>query len=78
MQSISPETIYRGNDAWERALPQIANLTKSPLILGRSVHTKDIKYKIFRDLKKVNLMLIRLIYNLTVAMKIFQKLRKSS
>ena len=51
MQSISPETIYRGNDAWEKALPQIANLTKSPLILGRSVHTNDIKNKIFRDLK---------------------------
>ena len=28
MQSISPETIFRGNDAWERALPQIANLVK--------------------------------------------------
>ena len=52
MQSISPEAIYRGNDAWEKALPQITNLTKSPLILGRSVHTNDIKNKIFRDLKK--------------------------
>jgi len=51
MQSISPETIFRGNDAWEKALPQIANLTKSPLILGRSVHTNDIKKKIFIDLK---------------------------
>ena len=51
MQSISPEIIFRGNDAWAKALPQITNLTKSPLILGRSVHTKDIKNKIFRDLK---------------------------
>ena len=51
MQSISPETIFRGNDAWEKALPHIANLTKSPLILGKSVHTSDIKNKIFRDLK---------------------------
>ena len=59
MQSISPETIFRGNDAWEKALPQISNLTKSPLILGRSVHTNDIRNKIFTDLKnrelKVNL-----------------------
>ena len=35
MQSISPETIYRGNSAWEKSLPQITKLTKSPLILGR-------------------------------------------
>ena len=59
MQSISPETIFRGNDAWEKALPQISNLTKSPLILGRSVYTNEIRNKIFTDLKnrelKVNL-----------------------
>jgi len=51
MQSISPETIFRGNDAWEKSLTQIANLTKSPLILGRSVHTNKIRNKIFTDLK---------------------------
>ena len=55
MQSISPETIFRGDDAWEKALPQIVNLTKSPLILGRNIHTNDIKNKIFRDLKNQNL-----------------------
>ena len=55
MQSISPETIFRGNDAWEKALPQIVNFTKSPLILGRSARTNDIKNKIFRDLKNQNL-----------------------
>ena len=55
MQSISPETIFRGNDAWETALPHIANLTNSPLILGRSVHTNNIKNKIFRDLKNQGL-----------------------
>ena len=38
MQSISPEIIFRGI-RWERALPQITNLTKSPLILGRSIYT---------------------------------------
>ncbi len=55
MQSISPEIIFRGYDAWERALPQITNLTKSPLILGRSIYTSDLKNKIFRDLKEQDL-----------------------
>jgi len=26
MQSISPETIYRGNYAWEKSLPQITKV----------------------------------------------------
>ena len=55
MQSISPETIFRGNDAWGKALPHIVNLTKSTLILGRSVHTNNIKNKILRDLKNQGL-----------------------
>ena len=43
MQSISPETIYRGNYAWEESLPKITKLTKSPLILGRGclLYTSD-------------------------------------
>ena len=55
MQSISPETIYRGNSAWEESLPQITNLTKSPLVLGRGVHTNSLRNKIFVDLKNQNL-----------------------
>ena len=55
MQSISPETIYRGNSAWEKSLPQITKLTKSPLILGRGNHTKNLRNKIFIDLKNQNL-----------------------
>jgi glycerol dehydrogenase len=55
MQSISPEVIFRGNNAWEKALPQIANLTKSPLILGRSSKTNNLRNKIFRDLRNQNL-----------------------
>ena len=27
MQSISPETIFRGYDAWQKSLPQIIKLT---------------------------------------------------
>ena len=55
MQSISPETIYRGSYAWEKSLPQITKLTKSPLILGRGINTKNIRNKIFIDLKNHNL-----------------------
>ena len=55
MQSISPENIFRGNDAWEKALPQITKLIKSPLILGRGVHTNNLRSKIISDLKNQNL-----------------------
>ena len=55
MQSISPEIIFRGNDAWEKALPQISNLTQRPLILGRSFNTQKLRNIIFRDLKNQNL-----------------------
>jgi len=55
MQSISPETIYRGNYAWGESLPQITKLTKSPLILGRGIHTNNLRNRIFNDLKNQNL-----------------------
>ena len=55
MQSISPETIFRGNYAWQKSLPQITKLTKSPLILGRGLHTKNLRNKIFNDLKNQKL-----------------------
>ncbi len=55
MQSISPEIIFRGSNAWEKALPHIIELTKSPLILGRSFYTNNLRSKIFRDLKNQNL-----------------------
>ena len=54
MQSISPEIVFRGDDAWEKALPQIAKLSKSPLILGRSYYTQNLRNKIFKDLKNQN------------------------
>ena len=55
MQSISPEIIFRGTDAWEKALPQITKLTKSPLVLGRSFQTHYLRNILFRDLKNQNL-----------------------
>jgi len=50
MQSISPETIYRGNSAWQKSLPQITNLTKSPLILGRGIQTNNLRNNIFKTI----------------------------
>ena len=55
MQSISPETIFRGNHAWQKSLPQIIKLTKRPLILGRSIRTNNLRNKIFNDLKNQKL-----------------------
>ncbi len=55
MQSISPETIFRGNSAWQKSLPQIIKLTKRPLILGRGITTNKLRNKIFNDLKNKDL-----------------------
>ena len=55
MQSISPEIIFRGNNAWQKSLPQITKLTKSPLILGRGIPTNKLRNGIFNDLKNQNL-----------------------
>ena len=53
MQSISPETILGIRLA--ESLPQITKLTKSPLILGRGIHTNNLRNKIFSDLKNQKL-----------------------
>ena len=55
MQSISPEVVFRGKNAWLEALPQICKLTQRPLILGRSKSTKNLRIKIYEDLKERNL-----------------------
>ena len=55
MQSISPETVFRGNNAWFKAIPQISKITKRPLILGRGIYTSEIRNKIFKDLKNQNI-----------------------
>ena len=55
MQSISPETIFRGSHAWQKSIPQITKLTKSPLILGRGIQTKNLRNNIFNDLKNQKL-----------------------
>jgi len=55
MQLISPEIIFRGDDAWKKALPQIYKLIRSPLVLGRSIHTSNLRERISNDLKNKNL-----------------------
>ena len=55
MHSISPETIFRGNNAWQKSLSKITSLTKSPLVLGRGINTNNLRNKIFNDLKNQNL-----------------------
>jgi len=55
MQSLSPETIFRGNYAWQKSLPQITKLTKSPLILGRGIQTNNLRNIICSDLENQKL-----------------------
>jgi len=46
MQSISPETIYRGNYAWEESLPQITKLTKR--LFSYCINREDIENAILQ------------------------------
>ncbi len=55
MHIISPDKVIRGKDAWKKSLPEIVNITKSPLILGRSLITRSIRSKISNDLSQLNL-----------------------
>ena len=50
MQLISPEKVFRGNDAWSKALPEIKKFSKRPLVLGRSKATNKIREQIYKDL----------------------------
>ena len=55
MQSISPEALFRGKDAWKKALPNIIKLTKSPLVLGKSTQTSSLRKYLIKDLRDQNL-----------------------
>ena len=54
MQVISPEKIFRGNDAWFKAIPEIQKIAKRPLILGKSLSTYNLRNKIIKDLQANN------------------------
>ncbi len=55
MQLISPEKIFRGNGAWLKALPHIKQLSKRPLLLGRSSSTNNLRQQVQKDLNEENL-----------------------
>ena len=52
MQIISPDKVVRGTNAWQRSLPEIIKISKSPLLLGRSLSTRPFK---FNSLKSLNI-----------------------
>ena len=56
MHLISPSKVIKGRQAWLEAIPHILKITKSPLILGRSQSTQNIRNQLARDLteKDVN------------------------
>ena len=58
MYLVSPKRVFKGNKAWEKALPEISKLTKFPLIVGRSSSTNSLRQKIIQDLNlyKINLL----------------------
>ena len=55
MQLISPEKIFRGNNAWKKSLTHIKNISKRPLLLGRSLSTNDLRQQVRKDLYDQNL-----------------------
>lgn len=55
MHLISPSKVIRGKKAWLFAIKDILDITKTPLILGRSDATKNIRSKIKNDLENNNL-----------------------
>ncbi len=54
MQLISPEKVFRGNEAWLNAIPHIKKICRRPLLLGRSTSTNKIRQQIYKDLYDKN------------------------
>jgi len=54
MQLISPEKIFRGRNIWLKAIPEIKQISQRPLLLGRSLSTKNLRHKIYSDLQENN------------------------
>ena len=55
MQLISPQKVFRGNEAWLKALPYIKKISNRPLLLGRSLSTNNIRQQVYKDLYDINL-----------------------
>jgi len=50
--AIAPATVLRGEGAWGEALPLIADLSKAPLLLGRSAATQALREGLKSDLEE--------------------------
>ena len=53
--SISPSKVFRGEDAWRQGKEFIPPLCQSPLLLGRSQGTGDIRSELTQDLKDIGI-----------------------
>ena len=53
--AIAPAAVMRGEGAWAQALPQIARLSRAPLLLGRSSQTERLRDQLFADLQHAGL-----------------------
>ena len=53
--AIAPAAVLRGEGAWAQALPQIARLSRAPLLLGRSSQTERLRDQLFADLQHAGL-----------------------
>jgi glycerol dehydrogenase-like iron-containing ADH family enzyme len=49
--AIAPATVWRGPQAWERALPQVGLLGQHVLLLGRSAATADLRRQLQAELE---------------------------
>ena len=55
MYLISPARVVRGSKAWKNSLIYIKEITNSPLVLGRSSATENIRSNLVNDLKESGL-----------------------
>ena len=53
--SISPEKVFRGSQAWEHGKESIPLISQRPLLLGRSKATSQIRAKLFKELHSLGL-----------------------
>ena len=53
--AIAPAAVLRGEGAWAQSLPQIAVLSNTPLLLGRSSATAAIRGRLLADLQHAGL-----------------------
>lgn len=53
--SIAPALVLRGPQVWSRAIPEVANLGRAPLLLGRSQATKTLRDELLARLQGAGL-----------------------